>query len=669
MNRKWMAVVTLLVLMLSVCVLALAEEPTDPAGSPEEHEHTESVQIISISQSGHWLHKWCPDCSALLGEVIEDHTYADGVCTVCEWKCTHPTGAAVICYERDRSVKPRWDGNYVIGPGWEITECGTCHTVVSRVEATVYESHNEHTRFLPEQECMPHDAVTHALVRICEDCGTEVPEFVPHNCPPSDRPYKDDGNSETHSRLVRCADCGFWVPQQQPHTWVHDSYRKNDTDGSEEGHIEVMKCSVCGAKKTVWRPHGAITPVAYRQNGNADTHIVVLRCTLCNETFEAERLHEMEHAACRNDGDTATHIEVLKCTLCEAEAERREVHKPVHISWKSISDTQDQETVRCNMCGLTYTNAPAAHTFDTYAYESEGTGSWFHTKYVACSKCGMRKSTGEREGHIWYRGGDPWGDYCTKCNEAGWHKHYTRGGSTVSGFRAVDENNHAELWLCRACHIHFEGRYFAHSFDPATMKCTVCGYLKEGCEHSNTYKPVDSGITAEQHTVIGTCTKCGKQITLTGAHDMQFVSRSGYEPCENGHTYIDTYRCSYCGYETEKEISEEHTIRAVAEYIDDKTHMEKCELCSYTGPAAHSLVKSTIPGECSRCKYCGFDADHEYYIAHIWLDGYWSYHTLVYQCRGCGLQIEELQDHMWGIQRQYYNETVHAERTECSICG
>ena len=61
MNRKWTAVALLTVLMLSVCVLALAEEPTDPVypnpGPLEEHEHTVSIKIVDRGYTAHRLHE------------------------------------------------------------------------------------------------------------------------------------------------------------------------------------------------------------------------------------------------------------------------------------------------------------------------------------------------------------------------------------------------------------------------------------------------------------------------------------------------------------------------------------------------------------------------------------------------------------------------------------
>lgn len=690
----------------------IEEDPTDPVyPDPQptaKHVHRVSTKIYYKDYSRHWLHDWCPDCGRLVKERIEGHTFVDGVCTVCEWVCPHAPEAAVKYTERD-GVKPEWDGNYIIGPGWEITECGTCHTVLSRVETTVREFHNLHTHFTPVLDCVPHDNSTHALIRFCDECGTEVPIYAAHNCPPSDAPYTDDGDPDTHVHLVKCDDCGDMVPQRQAHTWVHDSYGKDETDGGEEGHIEVMKCSVCGAKKSVWQSHDTGTHVAYRQDGNANTHIEVLRCTLCNETFETERPHELEHASCRNDGDTNTHIEVLVCTLCEAEVEKREAHKPMHLYWKSVSDAQDQETVSCNLCGLTYTCAPVAHTFNTYAYVSDGAGSSNHTKYAACSKCGMRNNRGAREAHTWHLDGDKWGDYCTKCNEAGWHTHLSGGGRSEKGFRSVDENNHIGIWVCLDCFTDFEWRTSAHTFDPVSMKCTACGYLKEGCEHHYTYKPAKNGIQEKQHTMIGTCSGCGKQITVTGAHDMQFVSATEFKPDGNGHARVVTERCSVCGYENQPTESEGHNMQMIAilgyEPLDEIRHYytfsEQCSVCGYNGEATlrelhtfvscesigaqeHKLICSKCGGYATQqhqfvctddetahvCSVCNERGEHDYAFAERRNDRSDEFHVCVYLCIDCYHLIEENEEHtMEAISKIKLTDTYHVVIMQCTLCG
>ena len=662
MNRKWMAIVTLLVLMLSVCVFALAEQtdgaPTatpglglitpKPAGTPkptktpkptaspepvptftpgilEKHEGHD-VRIIELEklEYTHRVREYCNDCKVTIRTYWEDHQLdAEGHCLKCSYRCKHDR-----TYVREVPAdggEKTWDGNWISYPGTEITVCYRCNKYLKYENTVIRKFHNRHTRFLPEQECLPHDADTHALVRICEDCGTEVTKYVPHNCPPSDKPYKDDGDSDTHSRLVRCDDCGFWVPQQQPHTWVHDSYRKDDTDGGEEGHIEVMKCTVCGAKKAVWQPHGAGTHVVYRQSGNDKTHIEVLQCPVCNETFEKERPHELEHAFCRNDGDTNTHIEVLVCTVCEAETEKREAHRPVHISWKSVSDSQDQEVVRCNMCGLTYTCAPVAHTFNTYAYESEGVQS--HRKYAACSKCGTRNGKGVREPHARRWKDVPW-DCCKNCGEIYGHSHVLA-TTYIKEYRSVDENSHAKIVECKYCYADcFEGIY-AHTFDPVTMKCTLCGYLKEGCEHQYTYKPSGIGIQEEQHTLIGTCSGCGKQITVTEAHDMQFASATDFKPDGDNHTRSVTERCSVCGCEKQHTESEGHDMQIVEifEYhpVDEGSHEYSCSI---------------------KCSVCGCEKQHT-------------------ESEGHDMQIIEI------FEYQPVDETLHSYSfsEKCSLCG
>lgn len=265
-------------------------------------------------------------------------------------------------------------------------------------------------------------------------------------------------------------------------------------------------------------------------------------CSVCGYACT----HSWEHGFFRNDRNTGTHIEVLVCAQCGQTAEgERAAHRPMHLYSESVSDMQHQETVRCNMCGLTYTLAPAAHTFDTASYET--TGNAFHAKYAACSECGARQEGSEEiEPHVFNRGKS-----CVLCGQPKDHEHvidYDWRRACIP----LNEERHVVYYFCKdaasGCDASLPGDIVPHTFDPVTMVCTECGYMKEGCEHHFTYKPVASEITAEGHTLIGTCTKCGKQITKTEAHDMH-LSYGDVPGDDPQYTSIVTERCSKCGYE------------------------------------------------------------------------------------------------------------------------
>ena len=667
MSRKWMAAAALLVLMLSVCVFAAAEEPTDPVypvpGPLEKHEHTVSVKIVDRGYTAHRLHEWCPACGRLLKERLEGHNFVDGVCTVCDWECPHPPEAAEKHYERD-GVKPQWDGNYIIGPGWEITECGVCHTELSRVETTVREFHNIHTHFTPVLECLPHDADTHALIRYCDECGTEVPEYVPHNCPPSDRPYTDEGDPDTHSRLVRCADCGFWVPQQQAHTWVHDSYKKDETDGGGEGHIEVMKCAVCGAKKEVKQLHDAGTHVSYRQDGNTVYHIEVRQCTLCGDRFEIRTEHDLEHVSYRNDGNTQTHIDVQVCILCGQEvAEKRVGHISFYATSEKISETHHANIMRCNVCGLDCVGKyPQIHHFET-GYRPNNKES--HYVYDYCHDCGMEKNF-RTEAHTWD------GVNCSKCGEVKEGHQHIADPKFGSNYEPLNADQHIVYYHCKAvftlsCKSPIAGDPEPHTFDPLTMTCTKCRYRKEACQHQYAYKPVRFGLTADEHTLIGTCTKCGKEITVTGAHDMKFFSKSDYRPCENGHTFTVTERCTDCGYEMRHTETENHVF-STGESISPQEHRAVCSLCGYGIAEPHTFV-CTSDNMAHVCSICGEKGEHDYLFAEYRCDGAWIYHTCVYQCSVCMHEKGERQEHPVETLYEPDDDAKHFETIWCPLCG
>ena len=704
MNRKWIAIAVLLVLILSVCLFAAAEEATDPVypGQSGTHEHDVQIKIMDRGYTAHRLHEWCPGCGRLLKERLEGHSFEEGVCTVCDWECPHPPEAAVKHTERD-GVKPQWDGNYIICPGWEVTECSICGMEVSRVETTVREFHNLHTHFTPVLGCVPYDSSKHALIRFCDECGTEVPEYAAHNCPASDAPYKDDGNLETHVRYVKCDDCGDMIPQRQAHTWVHDKY--TEFDGMGDYHNEVMHCTVCGAIKQVPRLHEWKLLSCTSDEGGT-THTSSYECTVCGDCKETEAPHTLEHYVYKNDGDVNGHIEVLECTECGQIVEGKRVsHKPTHLYWKSVSDTQDQETVICNLCGLTYQGAPENHKYDAKSYESDGNAAGQHTVYQTCSKCGARDPNAKtvKENHSLER------NTCTKCGQSMAHD---GGHSSIQwspiGWVPIDENQHGGLFRCSRNDYSFCGERFIdyswhrrHTFDPITMKCTGCGYLKEGCEHHYTYEPDKFKITAEEHTLIGTCTGCGKQINVNEAHTYTYeldkfnttaeehafigtctvcgkqvnvteahgnaVVKDNYEPCENGHKHTAEYCCPTCGYVLSAQTTiEAHTI-ASAKSIDEKTHLEECEKCHLIQTAAHNCYYR-CNDDYHWCRYCGFQKDHTLRFVGVGKVDENS-HPLGYLCDDCYYFKWVYEAHKGKESYAPNSNEIHNIQTRCEVCG
>lgn len=617
------------------------EFPFEP-GLREDHEgHLIEYQIIDSNDWRHTIKEYCRTCRMTIkAKYTEDHQLDEnGHCTKCSYQCKHDR-TFVHEVPADGGEKT-WDGNWISYPGTEITVCYRCNKYLKYENTVIRKFHNRHTRFLPEQECLPHDADTHALVRICEDCGTEVTEYVQHNCPSSDRPYTDEGDPDTHSRLVRCADCGFWVPQQQAHTWVHDSYKKDDTDGSEEGHIETVKCDVCGAVKDVKSPHDAGTLVTYRKDGDAGYHTEVRQCTLCGEQFEIRTKHELEHISYKNDGDTQTHIDVQVCILCGQEVEGERVgHSRVYITSKIISETHHAKIMRCNICGFTDFNTfTQIHHFET-AYQPNNKES--HYVYENCHDCEAKKNF-RTEAHKWGNGA------CKKCGEAKEGHQHEANTFYKPRFKLLNEEQHIPFYHCilSKCEAKVYVDPEPHTFDPLTLQCTKCGYQKEGCTHQYTYKPLRFKTTADEHTLMGTCTNCGKEIIVTSAHNMQFVSKSDYRPCENGHTFTVTDRCTDCGYETTRTETEGHTIRAEAQVIDDNTHLESCEFCSYTVASSHSFENNASGGN-HRCEVCGFEKDHSYDISYDGITD--KSHYITYYCKACKYETSSREGHRFDEQ-------------------
>lgn len=412
-------------------------------------------------------------------------------------------------------------------------------------------------------------------------------------------------------------------------------------------------------------------------------------CSVCGYLCSP---HSWAHDSYKNDGNTETHIEVLVCTVCGCKKDGvRTAHRPVHIDWENVSDTQHRETVRCNICEQTYTLAPVEHVFKS---ECRTNGSADHTVLRICEKCGAHQAGSEKTERHSYDPGNasdepdskkPFIKRCTECGQYSNHDHALEPFVMPKEWVALNGEQHIGKGRCRLCaeiitDIHY---VYDHTFDPVTMKCTACGYLKEGCAHSYDLKPVPSLITDEGHTLTGTCTKCGKPYTTTGAHTMKPVSATEFvfaDDTYHQHTVLD--RCTVCGYESERNERAEHRYTFVSEsYENDETSLfrhkhiiiEKCEDCGHQREIVerkeHFL--SQIDENGSFCNTCGTHFEHVFEIATTHDPEKHECKTL-YKCKRCKY---ETAPHKTEIYEPVYmgasmiNNLKHEEYYRCSLCG
>ena len=478
-------------------------------------------------------------------------------------------------------------------------------------------------------------------------------------------------------QLSVCDFCGIELSREQILIRVPHGSHENFSDPrifyyTFYEHQVFRTCLDCRTVVSELQPHAACPdpdlPFVY--DFSYATHARRYTCPDCGGVAEERRPHVWAHDSYKLDGNTDTHIEVLVCTVCGYKKEVRAPHRPIHLGWENVSNKQHREIVRCNICETTYTLAPAAHKMADAMYTYSSNGPQTHTVYTRrCSICRAPDPGSAKVTKHEVRQGCSLS--CAFCGEV-LTKHDHSPGRFI-GNKPLNAEQHVPYYHCRAhlsdpaCFWEVPGEPQPHTFDPVTMKCTACGYLKEGCEHSYTYKPAGFGTTAEQHTLIGTCTNCGKQITVTGAHDMQFYSATEYAWNDNSqHTYTLTLRCSSCGYETTRKETEKHTVDS-AEPISAQEHKLFCSKCSSYSIQQHNFV-CTPDKSAHECSVCGEKGEHDYLFIKYkdFYDN--SYHISIYQCKGCSHQKEEREDHHLKASYTYHDPRMHLKYVHCTLC-
>ena len=622
------------------------EFPFEP-GLREDHEgHLIEYQIIDSNDWRHTIKEYCRTCRMTIkAKYTEDHQLDEnGHCTKCSYQCKHDR-TFVHEVPADGGEKT-WDGNWISYPGTEITICYRCGKYLKYENTIIRKFHNRHTSYLMPTTWLPKDDNNHCADVVCLDCGTAFRTTHYHDFN-RDAPFVDDGDYETHTHEVVCLDCGYVAERREPHHWVHDSYQKDTSEGTDEGHIEVFRCDVCGALRYEKKPHDTGRHIYYKANGDLEYHEELRICDLCTYNYVVSQPHELVHDSYKHDGDSAGHLDVYKCTVCGQTVETRVPHSPKHVIWKSVSDTQDHEVVYCAICGATYTLAPVAHQFDSFAYESDDMLD-NHTVYRACVKCGACEKGGKTytEAHV-FNGSM----CCVKCGQSSSHVgyHIAETGYTL-GWVAVDDERHAPINKCKdySCRAEFVNYSWPkpHTFDPVTMKCTSCGFLKQGCEHHYTQAVYH---TKDGHYIAGNCVKCGKPLEnpYFVQHTMQTVREICFQSSNNFHIRAEIKGCSVCGYE-----------RIV-----------------YNGKGAHAFISLGDNQCCGKCGYVtGTSCEHVFECTKLESQDAYA-HSVQMKCSKCGILASKLEEHDLkvisdsGWKKANENLHTHTVHYHCSVCG
>ena len=552
---------------------------------------------LQSDASGHWS-----DCS-VCGEHSEksSHNYVNGICTECNYECTHS-----------------W-GDWTIVQDSTCTETGskkrTCSVCNETEEETIGKKDHNYTGTVTEPTCTEGGYTTY----VCDVCGDS---------------YKDDETPETG------------------HDWSQWEY-------DSEGHSK--KCSVCGAKdeKTAHDTTSGscicgYDPVAECTHENAylankkdptctedgytgDTYCPDCNSTLVYGTTDPKKGHSWSDWQTVTDSTCTTEgTKQRTCSVCN-ETEEDVIEKKEHNYKGTVTEPTCTEggytTYVCDVCGNGYKDdetPETGHDWSQWDYDSEG-----HSK--KCSVCGTKD---EKTAHD------------------------TTSGSCICGYDPVAECTHENAYLVnQKAPTCTEDGYTGDTYCPDCNSTLVYGTTDPKKGHS--YEPTVTPPTCEEkgYTTY-VCDVCGDSYkadeTPAAGHswsDWQTVNDS---TCEAEGTKQRT--CSVCG-ETEEDVIEkkEHSYESsviAPTCIADGYTLHKCKDCgeeykdSYVSSTGteHKYGSSVTAPTCTEkgyttyvCEYCSdaYTGDETSALGHSWgapqsdPNAHWS------DCSVCGEHSEK----------------------------
>lgn len=661
-------------LLLSVLMVAFLALPAAAAETTDE-PHTHQVDFKPwTTKYGNFHVGECTTC----GEwVSEEHTLAEGTCTVCGY----------MEHEHDVDYAPGYnmDGDYHAGT------CKTCSTTI-RADHTYNESgvctacgFQKHEHDVASYH--PNAGNDNGLhYGSCSACGLTIVQshtmggdtcttcgYAPHDHTFASykifvTPYGDYhggtclgcrewvNESHTYGEDNLCTVCGY-----KQHTHQVASYHPEE---NADGPYHAGTCSVCNLSVPAYHTYGtdgACTVCGYKEHehqlincqpfGNVGGTYHVGTCSVCG--LRVDEGHTMQDGTCTVCG-YMDHEHTLVYTGYDEGHEAR-----CSVCNLFISEEHTMQDNVCTLCGYT----PHEHKVDNYSPfrdMHEGLCSicnqWIQEEHNfvngVCEACGCMDHThnvtytpivnmdGERhsgtcaECHVWLSEPHTYNEQgvCKVCN---YQKHDHRYAYSIAYEQDGGSSYHNSL--CTVCGLDIPGY---HTMSNGT--CTVCGYQN----HSHTWgesKATNDNYHAARcqecglvsynvhNFTDGTCSVCGytQHEHQTAAHTRPYEEgcRGKCTKCEmwvvQSHTMVDG-ACTVCGYQ-----EHEHTLKYYA--IGDK-HYAICAECGmYTHSEYHPLT-----GECPICH--NQEREHE----HTWDNGtvtrpatYTEEGEMRYSCTGC----------------------------------
>ena len=590
----------------------------------QEHNPHSMNEFEPLDENKH--HRWCEDECGY--EIIANHDYIDGICTICFYECVEHEYENCVCVYCKQT-----NHNYAD------CECTICGDTIHSFKPVIPEDEENHKKECANCGLILLEGHTFNFSSHQCECG------VYHNCQQGDD-YRYEYDSPLECRFV-CNVCHANSPIN--HDWV---------DGTCTLCKHVCEHSASGILVSV----------------NNDIHNIV--CIICNKVLESES-HTFppygNPCACgtyhdcvagndyyyAEDGDDVCR---LVCNVCHA-------NSPINHDWENGTCSQCHYNHKshtwvngtCSSCAVSH-NCEADKNC-TYKAEDN------YTCVSTCKTCGVVKeiehdysnsicaNCGNVCGHYYFyehidgvcvycyaphEDHTFVDDYCTVC--------YKHDCTTVNEFSYTTKDDVICIEKCSVCEL---SREIEHKYRSASGDCDYCGHYHQN--HKNA-KPTMSDDS--RHSL--SCEICGIDLGFED-HNYNVVQENDYEHrkicedcdhvCFESHKFVDS-KCTLCGYEcVNHEIS-------------------NC-VCTICGLENHSWNLGT-------CDDCGEEhEEHEYLGAY---EDKGNYHTN--ECTICGYVLLEEHNYTnygrWQPGTHYfecddcysgYSEPCNYVDCVCTICG
>lgn len=532
--------------------------------------------------SEYYHYYYCENCQQAIGE-LEEHSYVDGICGICNHPCSHPN---LNCSLEGKT---------------HIIVCDSCGIGVNGLagitEPATVIKYNESQHW-----------------KMCTGCWNYLPDtYESHTF---DNSPKCTGCDYTCSHSGQtgsvCTVCGTTLEQcTNGHT--PGSYKHiNPGNGEKPKHYQI--CSVCGEKISSTEAECDFTSDGVCECGNSCPHswkdatcTEPKTCKWCGDTTGTANGHTEsdEYRSCSGENSLPAHCKY--CTVCdvdldqtrEACSKKPEVDKAVEATCTETGKTEGKHCKECgNIITAQTTIAALGHTYTKG--EDNGDG----THQVTCNRTGCDYS--KKETHTY--GTD------NKCTECGAEK-----DTTCNHTPAIDKDNPTEtqhFYKCTKCGTTTKTE--SHKFENG--KCTVCDYV---CKHSSTTKKKDDTyhwdecdncrekLNKEEHEYENGECECGKIESNKHTH----TPKSTYEKDDTYHWKI----CSECGEIVETKEEHEyvfdantkckcgatrHICNPKSTYEKDETHHWK--ICSECGKLVGEKEQHKDENNDKKCDVCGY---------------------------------------------------------------